>query len=141
MKINMIPLVLLDAEISLCHLIGRVVVEIHQHGWLCALLPGMIPKSFSERVAADMSFKACVLCGFLNNTIGLKARERGAFRFLALKKIVCLCGRPAYFIILFQRLLFVLIDCNNSFFSCFLFRNTDVSAKFPLLFRPMTIIV
>ena len=131
MKIYKISLILFDTEISLCDLIGRMVVEFHQHGRLRALLPRMVAECFSERVAADMLFETGVAGSFFDDAIGLIAGERSAFLLSASEKIVCLCGRAAHLIVLCQRRLFILIDGYNSFFSGFLFGNTNVFAKFP----------
>lgn len=49
-----VPVVLVDAEIAGSDTIGRMIVNIHQHCRLDALLPGVIAECLSQGMTADM---------------------------------------------------------------------------------------
>ena len=50
----LILVILINSKIPFCNLIGRMVIDIHQHGRGHTLLPGVIAKGLAKGVAADM---------------------------------------------------------------------------------------
>ena len=69
----LILVILINSKIPFCDLIGRMIIDIHQHGRGHTLLPGVIAKGLAKGVAADMLWQACIDGSFFDYAVGLVA--------------------------------------------------------------------
>lgn len=71
-----VPVILVDAKIAGGDLIGRMVVNIHQHRRRNALFPGVIAECFSQGMAADVVAESAAGGGSAYNAVGLMPVQR-----------------------------------------------------------------
>ena len=69
----LILVILINSKIPFCDLIGRMVIDIHQHGRGHTLLPGVIAKGLAQGMAADMLWQTCIDGSFFDYAVGLVA--------------------------------------------------------------------
>lgn len=127
--INLIFFILFYTKISLGYSIRRMIIQFHQHGRRCALLPGMIAKSLSQGVAADMFIKTTCTGGCLNNTIGLITGEGKCLVAHTWEQIVVLGSSVRRVSIFKKNSLCGFIDWYSTFLACFMFFEANVGTK------------
>lgn len=123
---DLISLVLLNAEIPLGDLVGGVIVQVHQHGRRRSLLPSIITEGFSQGMAAYMFGQTTAFCRFPDNAVCLRAREGTGFIASAGKQKILRRGFGAEAPVGVKRLMQDGVDGNRSCFSCFCSR-TQIS--------------
>ena len=69
----LILVILINSKIPFCDLIGRMIIDIHQHGRGHTLLPGVIAKGLAQGMAADMLWQTCIDGSFFDYPVGLVA--------------------------------------------------------------------
>lgn len=68
---HIVPVILIDAKIAGGDLIGRMVVDIHQHRRRNTLFPGVIAECFTQGMAADVVAESAAGSGSAYNAVGL----------------------------------------------------------------------
>ena len=121
-QVNPIPVILAYPKIPPRYLIARMIVYIHDDYGACAVFPSMIPKRFSQAVAADFPRQLYRQCGGFDDAPSLYAADwRGIFAVVG-KNIYA----PPVRFIQTERGDCFFIECDGFVLSGLLFRQCNV---------------